>query len=55
MVQEVPAMEDRGHAAAVVAGAVVEATVAAEVTLQEEAVVLHATLLATADLALVHK
>ncbi len=49
MVQEVQAMEDLGHAAVVVAEAVVEATAEAAVIPQEEAEDLHATLPATAD------
>lgn len=55
MVQEVQAMEDLGHAAVVVAEAVVEATAEAAVIPHEEAEDLHATLPATADPDLVHK
>lgn len=55
MAQEVQAMEDLGHAAVVVAEAVVEATAEAAVIPQEEAEDLHATLPVTADPDLVHK
>lgn len=55
MAQEAQAMEDLGHAAVVVAEAVVEATAEAAVIPQEEAEDLHATLPATADPDLVHK
>lgn len=55
MVQEVQAMEDRVLAVVVVAGVVVEATVAAAATHQEEAVDPLAILPATADPVHVHK
>lgn len=55
MVREAQAMEDRDLAVVVVAEAVVEATVAAAATLQEEAEDPLATLPVTADLVPVHK